>query len=243
MRCVVCLCMAMIVSGQTTNHGVDPDEGTLSSSKPRIPEPMVFDLVRPLGAPRNEVEVNSLFRVPIERGSTMLLWAPEIEVTLADGIGIEFEAPLHNQTLEGYKGAFQVTLPGSWKGRTIHGLQAIGEFERKRPRQHADLLYIGGVRLNKRWSTLSMVGARREKAELTGIAALSNHSLFFERTRSVTFGIETNWKGEAARPSSFLLMPQLHWRKTRLNVQMGAGLTRSSGLTSAVLGLRMSREF
>ena len=51
----------------------DPDEGTLSSIKPQIPEPVVFDLVRPLGAERGEFEVNSLFRVPVEGAGTRLV--------------------------------------------------------------------------------------------------------------------------------------------------------------------------
>ena len=80
-------------SGPPRNRGhVDPDEGGLSSVKPRIPEPMVFDLVRPLGAARGELEVNSLFRLPVAREGR-LLWAPEVEYTFADGYGIAIFSP------------------------------------------------------------------------------------------------------------------------------------------------------
>lgn len=65
---------------------------------PRVPEPMVFDLVRPLGALKGTVEINSLGMIPLSRtirkvdGATDPLglvrrspdrrgveWAPEIE--------------------------------------------------------------------------------------------------------------------------------------------------------------------
>lgn len=60
--------------GQKGRH--DPDEGTLSSVRPRIPEPMVYDLIRPLGAEKGEFEVNSLFRIKPAQYPATLQWAP-----------------------------------------------------------------------------------------------------------------------------------------------------------------------
>lgn len=115
--------------GQQAPH--DPDEGSLSSIRPRIPEPLVFDLIRPLGAEKGELEVNSLFRIAPSDQPRRLQWAPEVEYAFAEGYGIEFELPLENAGVASYKGAIQGTLPGPWKRRFIHGWQAIGETARK----------------------------------------------------------------------------------------------------------------
>jgi hypothetical protein len=76
---------------------------------PHIPEPMVFDLVRPLGARRVEFEFNTLLLAPLnrrvglaneipdsigltqERGERHRAeWAPEFEYAIRDGLAIEF---------------------------------------------------------------------------------------------------------------------------------------------------------
>lgn len=88
---------------QGSAHPTDVDEATFASSRLRIPEPMVFDLVRPLGAPKGELEVNSLFRMSEFGGRAVLQWAPEVEYTFADGYGVEFEVPAENGQLEAYK--------------------------------------------------------------------------------------------------------------------------------------------
>jgi hypothetical protein len=62
---------------------------------PIIPEPMVFDMVRPLGARRGELEVNVLGLVPLKRdgGAPAIEWAPEVEWAIRDGFAVEFELP------------------------------------------------------------------------------------------------------------------------------------------------------
>ncbi len=86
---------------------------------PRIPEPMVFDLIRPLGAKRGEAELNSLGRIPLSRKARQVdgvsdplglvrrsqdrqgtEWAPEIEYALTDGLAVEFELPMENLSVE-----------------------------------------------------------------------------------------------------------------------------------------------
>jgi hypothetical protein len=222
---------------------LDPDEGTLSSVKPKIPEPMVFDLVRPLGAKRGEFEINSLFRVPTKPNAPTLLWAPEIEYTFANGMGVELEFPLEDRQLDAYKLALQTTLPGSFRGRTIHGLQGIGEFTTDRKSHQVDLLYLHGVRFSQRWSAFSMLGARRESAQTVRYAPLFNQSIFRKQNRYVHFGLESNYKGRANSPRSLLLMPQTHLKYSRLNFQFGAGLLREQQRHRPVLSWRLSREF
>ena len=63
----------------------------------RIPEPMVFDLVRGLGARRGELEVNTLVLLPMNDWDDRHVdWAPEIEYALLDGVALEFELPFED---------------------------------------------------------------------------------------------------------------------------------------------------
>src|SRR5688500_18024187 len=64
------------------------------------PEPMVFDLVDPLGAPKGELEINTLMDFVPRTGK--LEWQPEIEYAFADGYAAEFELPLENSTVQQY---------------------------------------------------------------------------------------------------------------------------------------------
>ncbi|BDC49079.1 hypothetical protein F183_A13950 [Bryobacterales bacterium F-183] len=245
-RIAVLACAGLVSAHAQTPHK-DPDEGTLSSVRPRIPEPMVFDLIRPLGAQRGEFEVNSLFRISPFAGSgrRSLYWAPEVEYAFAKGYGLEFEVPLANQHIDSWKGAIQGTLPGPAPRVFIHGWQAIGEVNSQNRSEHdISLLYLAGARWHPRWSVFSMTGAARETRSATSYAFLGNYSLFYHQSRTVTYGLETNWKGPGQTGRSTLLMPQLQLRKTRLNLQLGAGWRKQSGSPGALqLGWRLSREF
>lgn len=141
---------------------IDPDEGTLSSIRPRIPEPMVFDLIRPLGAERGEFEINSLFRFMPANSPRRLQWAPEIEYAFLDGYGIEFEVPIENARIDSWKGAIQGTLAGPWKTKFIQGWQALGEKNRGGGNSRVDLLYLAGSRWHSNWSAFTMTGIERE---------------------------------------------------------------------------------
>lgn len=244
---LACVCLAARAQTNASHQKPsDPDEGTLSSVRPRIPEPMVFDLIRPLGAERGEFEVNSLFRIsPFENGKRTLYWAPEIEYAFLDGYGIEFEVPLANQRVDSYKGAIQGTLPGPAPSKFIQGWQALAEVSREHPSQHhINLLYLAGARWHPKWSVFSMTGVERESAGATSYAFLGNYSLFHHKNRAVTYGFETNWKGRGESGRSTLLMPQLQLRKTRLNLQVGAGWRKQEGTRGALqVGWRLSREF
>lgn len=235
---LLCVCAAASPAA-----GHDPDEGTLASSAPRIPEPMVYDLVRPLGAAKGEVEINSLFLRPLRRGQP-LGWAPEIEYTFARGYGIELEVPAEGRVAESFKAALQGTLGVYGKGRTIHGWQALWERGLHEESWKADLLYLTGTRWHARWSTFTMAGLRVEAAEARrGRAAVWNQSVFFHPSRRLNVGLESNWSGAGVRRPSWLAMPQLTWRKSRYNVQIGAGSRRLEGRTRGEAAWRISREF
>jgi hypothetical protein len=214
----------------------DPDEASLSSAKPRIPEPMVFDLVRPLGAKRGELEVNSLFR-----GTR---WAPEVEYTFANGWGLEFELPIDKIHIESTKTAIQGTLPGSIGHRSIHGVQFIWENLVREPGGQTDSLYLFGYRFNKRWSVFHMKGLRRQWSEADSKSAmLSNHTVFYQPNKKLVFGVEANYQGETLDHGHVLVMPQVHFKLGRLNLQTGLGLNQSVERRRAQFALRLSREF
>jgi hypothetical protein len=221
----------------------DPDEGTLSSVKPRIPEPMVFDLIRPLGAERGEFEVNSLFRFSPTERPRRLQWAPEVEYAFLEGYGIEFEVPLENSRIDSWKGAIQGTLPRPLKKTFIHGWQAVGETIHNDGYWQLDLLYLAGARWHPNWSAFTMTGVRREQDSAGANAFLGNYSLFFHLKDTVSYGLESNFKGRGSTGRGLLLMPQAQFRKSRLNLQIGAGWRWHNGTSGLQIGWRLSREF
>jgi hypothetical protein len=218
------------------------DEATFASSRLRIPEPMVFDLVRPLGAPKGELEVNSLFRMSEFAGGAVLQWAPEVEYTFADGYGVEFEVPIENSQLEAYKFAVQGKLK-RFSGRNyLMGWQAIAERERRTGRVQTDLLHLFGLQMNPEWSFFSMNGVRRYASPTRDLAYLGNHTVFRRFSRKLELGLETNLQASPARPVRFMAMPQVLYRLHGYNFQAGAGGLADEGLRVKV-AWRVSREF
>lgn len=238
-----CIVFAAISSVAQTPH--DPNEGSLASTKPRIPEPMVFDLVRPLGAERGELEINSLFEQPLDGGP--LEWAPEVEYTLLDGFGVEFELPIEGSRVTDYKVAVQDTWDGLSGKRTIQGWQSIARIDRKEQFLNLYLLHLAGARFNQWWSMLTMNGLQRENDGVRqGMAFLSNASLFYSRSKHTVYGLESNLKLGGPSGGRWLLMPQMHWRVVDdVNLQVGAGFEKRYEPAAAhpKLGWRLIREF
>ncbi len=109
-----------------------------------IPEPMIFDLVRGLGARSGELEFNTLARFPVNRrDSRHTEWAPEGEYAVADGVVLELGLPFEDSELEAYKVAAQFTLGQLERAGFIHGAQFI--FENVR---HKDLLEFTGLHIS-----------------------------------------------------------------------------------------------
>jgi hypothetical protein len=230
---------------------------------PHIPEPMVFDLVRPLGARKGEWEVNTLGLIPLRRKSATINevtdpsglvrrspdkngveWAPEIEFVLADGIAIEFELPMENFTLEAYKAAGQVTFGTAFNHRFIHGAQTIVQYNIDSKLWATSLLYLAGFRFDPTWSILGMFGARGIVNGTSDVEVLSNVTLFADLTERLVAGIETNLNQVIGGDTAFLLMPQVHYEVSkRWMLQAGAGAQFTSEFILPQLGFRLIREF
>ena len=141
----------------------------------RIPEPMVFDLVRGLGAVQGEAEVNVLGVFPLRTSDPHgVEWAPGIEAAVLDGFALEFELPLEDTHLEAVKFAAQYTFGTAFDNHFIHGVQGIAEWFRDAEEWEATLIYLAGIRIGETWSLLSMFGLRTHAGE--------GHSLSREST-------------------------------------------------------------
>ncbi len=212
---------------------IDQDDGSTGSEFPHIPEPMVFDLVRPLGVTQGELEINTLAQYETQGNSVE--WAPEIEYAIRDGLAIELELPFYNATLEDYKFAIQDTLPDHSHHFT-HGWQMIGRYSRHESSYSADMLYIAGYRFNARWSTLNMLGIRNEDiGKHASLEGLANFTFFYTLNENMALGIETNSAFTRNR-WDFSFWPQLHANFTdRLSLQMGAGYRNLQIQTSGIV--------
>ena len=214
---------------------------------PLIPEPLVFDLVRPLGEKKGAAEVNVLTFIPLSKRSTSLVegsdplgivqvsrdpnnieWAPEYEVAIADGFAIEFEFPFEGGTLEAYKFAAQWTFGTAFDDQYIHGTQAIVEPTTDFSNWNLVLLYIGGIQFDETWSALGMIGART--ATGPGIderrtETLLNFTLFAHTSPWTTLGVEANYARAMDGLGTLLLTPQAHLEITdNIMLQLGIGI-------------------
>lgn len=216
----------------------------LSSEKPHIPEPMVFDLVRPLGVQQGEAEVNALMLHNLSESHTE--WAPEFEIGLLDDLALELELPFENSRIEAYKVALQGTWGSLLNQRAIHGWQLIGYYNRERHTYTFDALYILGLRLGSRFSSLSMMGLRRDDLTADGaFVGLFNTSGFYDFSQQVTLGLEMNTEFHANGKWNYLLMPQLHYDfASHTTLQLGAGVTKDHNRKPEFMtGLRLIYAF
>lgn len=235
------------------------------SEGPHVPEPLVFDLVRPLGAKRGEIEVNTLGIVPLNRriGSSShrsdslglvplsedtseIEWAPEIEFALWDGFAVEFEFPFEGSRLEALKMGVQWTAGTAFDNRYIHGFQGLVERALHSTTTSWSGLYLAGMRFNPRWSLLGMWGVSHEAG--AGIhekggdrtQILQNLTVFYNVTQHTHLGFETNYAVSMAGKNTLLLMPQLQFNLGKnLCVQMGAGVGFNESETLPQAALRV----
>lgn len=220
-----------------------PATAALADSYPVIPEPMVFDMMRPLGARQGELEINTLAQAPLS-GDGPIAWAPEIEYALADGIAVEFELPFENHRLTelkfGLQGAFG-TING---GKSAHGVQYLGIYDRHTKRYSSTAAYMFGHRFNARISSMTMIGlAEIDLSKGRGHnAAIVNQSLFADVTPATVVGVEFNFKG--GHEGGVLVMPQVHQSLTHsLKLQGGVGIQKDRGdVARPRLSLRLIRE-
>jgi hypothetical protein len=197
----------------------------LAVDVPEIPEPLVFDLMRGLHAPAGEIEINTLMQ--LDRHGD-LQWAPEIEYTIADGMGIEFEVPFENRERESWKFGFQFRL--GYDAQNVHGVQLLAERFDANEDTAYNALYLLGHRFNERWSVLGMLGpqALRQRGGDWTWRGITNLALFHDHSNGLTSGVEVNWLQRSNwRREALTITPQMHWHlSANWNVQGGIGLTK-----------------
>ena len=216
---------------------------------PLIPEPMVFDMIRPLAAPRGELEVNTLALFPIRARGEETEWAPEIEYAFADGHAIEFELPFEGGRLDSIKLGLQGTFGTHAKNRFVHGWQYLGEADAATGRIETTFLYLAGVRYSERWSTLSMVGfnlpnEERAPGERRDDAILFNQSIFRDISKDTIAGLELNLRA-GRLGTAWRMTPQFHQRLSHsVMLQGGIGLKKPADRSAfATSALRLIKEF
>lgn len=210
----------------------------VAGERPHIPEPMVFDLVRGLGARAGEIEGNTLGEVDVKGGEVS--WAPEVEMALHDNVAVELELPMSGATLKAVKGAFQVTfnVPTPW---FIHGAQAITEHYVAGGHEFTGL-YLWGIAPKGRFSLLGMSGVRSFDGPDTPrhLEAVQNTSAFVSMGEQLALGVETNLFVDGKNTPSWLAMPQAHVRVLPgLAFQIGAGGRSDQGAFSPAVAGRL----
>jgi hypothetical protein len=216
-----------------------------ASDYPAVPEPMIFDMMRPLGARRGELEANILATAPLSGPDRPLSWAPEVEYALADGFAIEGELPFENGRPVEYKLGLQAAFGSFDGGRSAHGVQYLGIYGRHERRYSSSLAYMVVHRFSDRWSSVSMaglwdIGTKRRTGRN---AAIVNQSLFYDASDASVIGLEINYLG--GQEGHMLIMPQLHLTMTEaMGVQAGLGFHKDRGKKGRPhAGLRVIRQF
>jgi hypothetical protein len=205
----------------------DDSEAPHPEPSVHVPEPMVFDLVRGLGAHRGEFEVNVLSQFPINRRNARTIdWAPEVEYAIIDGLGLELELPFKDDHLEAIKLAAQMTFSSLFRRPFLHGVQVIGEYLRTEEAVEVAALYVPAFRFHEHLSGLAMIGVRTEfggEAERPETFLL-NGTLFLEESRESAAAVELNFA--ATRDThTLLVMPQImHEITENWTIQAGAGV-------------------
>ena len=257
------LLVALLPSGQDSvaSEPFGAEDRGAESHIPSIPEPMVFDLVRGLGARRGECEVNVLGLFPLNRSSEPapsgfdpfglapgsedrdgIEWAPEIEYAIADGFAPEFELPFENSHLEAYKFAAQWTFGTRCDQRFIDGAQVIVEPDVEFEVWDLTFLYLAGMQFNRRWSMLGMIGARPEivSGGSNRTDGIANLTVFYDVDYSTTVGLESNFTFGDKDRTSLLLIPQIDFEITdHVEFQFGGGAGFSTEAVEPIIGTRL----
>ncbi len=216
-----------------------------AAQNPNVPEPMLFDLVRGLGATRGELEVNALVRNDFRNDRDRFYWNPEIEWIWRDGVAFELELAMDRDRVESVKLMSQLTFGTPVPGRYIHGAQIIAERSGLDAGYDLALLYVGGLRFAPTWSLSVLQGAKYGDGLLTDPAGaylsyLGNATLFKEFRRA-TIGLEFNVESPRTDNPSIRIMPQLHGRRGDWALQGGVGVAASRGTEQTFAALRVIR--
>lgn len=211
----------------------------------RIPEPMIYDLARPLGVKKGDMEINALVDVNPNNGD--LSWAPEMEFGLADGLAVEVELPFEDASHERYKLAVQKTLGIDYARGTAHGWQAFIDVNKHTRRVSGDATYIHAQRWSEKWSSLSMLGVRVNGINRSSeFEYLLNNTVFYDVSTRLTLGLELDQEVSTGGTWRYRLTPQLHYDiSQQYTLQVGAGLStlQPSTGTEKLWSFRLIRVF
>lgn len=223
---------------------IEPDAAHSNHSL-RIPEPMVYDLVRPLGVRQGELEINTLGDYNPFTGD--INWAPELEYGLADDLAIEIELPFQNASHERYKFAVQQTLGMDDEQGVANGWQAFVDVNKHTRSLSADATYIHGLKWSQQWSTLSMLGLRIHNLNRSAqVDYLLNNTVFYDVSPRLTLGLELNQEISNGGIWRYRLTPQVHYDASQYyTVQLGAALSTLDhpGKTQRLWSFRLIRVF
>lgn len=211
----------------------------------RVPEPMVYDLVRPLGVRKGDMEINALADVNTDSGDVG--WAPELEYGLADGLAMEIELPFEDASHERYKVAIQKTLGIDNQRGVANGWQVFLDLNKHTKTLSGDATYIHAVRWADKWSSLSMLGLRVNGINRSAdLEYLINNTVFYDVSTRLTFGLELNQEVSTGGSWRYRLTPQLHYDiNQNYTVQTGLALsTLNAGEeTEKLWSFRLIRVF
>ncbi|MFQ3593644.1 MAG: hypothetical protein SNJ82_10755 [Gemmataceae bacterium] len=227
---------------------------------------MVFDLIRPLGVRRGELEVNVLGFVPLRRTRSKtpqfsfisgadqstqkrpaFEWAPEIEYGVFYNFALEFELPLADGRVEAFKGAAQYTLGTAFNDHFIHGFQGILFIDRTNGAVSPTLLYLAALRFDPVYSLNVFIGFSHEFGGdnlINPTQIIIAPTLFAELSKQWTLGLEVNYLSELDGSASLLVMPQAHWNPTdKFSLQLGIGTRAQEGNFTGEAVFRIIQEF
>ena len=234
---------------------------------PGVPEPMVFDLVRPLGVREGELEFNVISLVPFrrEQKSTQGLfpsvegtesdrpakrelgpvieWAPEVEWAPIDDLAIEFEVPFSEERIAEYKMGIQWSFTPSTDNSRISGLQLLVNTDADGGSTTPTFLYLWAARFAPTYSAQVMAGARTtlgSRSATTETDFVLNPTVYKEVTSSIAFGVEGNTTTSERGRVEALVMPQATLSLTRsITLQMGVGARVVRGDITGESGFRL----
>jgi hypothetical protein len=196
-----------------------------------VPEPLLTDWVRALGARAGEFEVNALGTV---RSLSRWELAPEVEWVPMDGLALELEAVFTPGGFKALKLGAQFTLAFDAAAGRGQGLQLITRWE---PLTSGSLtaLHLYQERVDERWSLGLMSGL---EVGLDGeVAALFHPTVAFRPHPRVAVLLELNTRATLGTMEAALL-PHLRLDVPALgSFQVGAGPTLDVAGGRAEVGL------
>jgi len=218
-----------------------------------VPEPLMFDLVRGLGARQGELEINSLAEIPLNNASKRgVEWAPEIEYALFNNFAVEFELPMNNFEVEAYKMAIQWTIGASRDNKFIHGIQVLGESYVHDDIFELNFLYVPAYRFNEIWSAIGLFGAMVEYGSDgpdKNYTVIMNASVFADLNKHTIVGVELNNTNPMSQKvddneMELLVLPQVHYEfDSGFSFQFGIGPRFSQSKTDASAVFRVIKSF